>query len=186
MHPTTTMQPSLDDLNAAIDLIRAAPKDAGTIELIARRPAVGTREIIDHARFSLELGLVGDGWHRRPNIKTGGPPNIDQQITLMGSRAISAIAPDRDGWLGAGDQLFVDLDLSEANCPPGTLLEVGTAVLRVSAHPHRGCAKFTKRYGSDVTKWVNSDVGRALNLRGVNAQVITAGEAHRGDTVRKR
>jgi MOSC domain-containing protein YiiM len=185
MHPTP-MLPTLDDLNAAIDLIRAAPKAAGTIELIARRPAFGTREVIEHARFSLELGLVGDGWHRRPNIKTGGGPDLNQQITLMGSRAIAAIVPERDGWAGAGDQLFVDLDLSEANCPPGTLLEVGTALLRVSGHPHRGCAKFTKRFGSDVTKWVNSDVGRALNLRGVNAQVITAGEARPGDPIKKR
>lgn len=179
-----SMHPPFVDHDAALDLIRAAPKDHGTIELIARRPAAGTREVVDHARFSLELGLVGDGWHRRASSKTGAP-NLEQQVTLMNSRAISAIAPNRDDWSKAGDQLYVDFDVSEANLPPGTKLAVGTAVLQISAHPHRGCAKFTKRFGSDVTKWVNSEVGRALNLRGVNAQVITEGVARRGDVIRK-
>jgi MOSC domain-containing protein YiiM len=103
----------------------------------------------------------------------------------MSSRAIAAIAPNRDAWSGAGDQLYVDFDLSADNVPPGTKLEVGTAVLQVSAHPHRGCAKFTNRFGSEVTKWVNSDVGCQLNLRGINTQVVVAGEARRGDTIRK-
>lgn len=178
------MRPQFVDLDAALALIREAPKHHGTIELIARRPAAGTREVVDRARFSLELGLVGDGWHRRPSKKTGAP-NPEQQVTLMSSRAIAAIVPDRDAWAGAGDQLYVDFDLSVENCPPGTKLAVGTAVLQVSAHPHRGCAKFTTRFGSEVTKWVNSDAGRALNLRGVNAQVIVAGEARRGDAIRK-
>jgi MOSC domain-containing protein YiiM len=178
------MRPQFVNLDSALDLIRAAPKDRGTIELIARRPATGTREVVDRARFSLELGLVGDGWHRRPSSKTG-KPNIEQQVTIMNARAIAAIAPHRDDWPNAGDQLYVDFDLSEANLPPGTKLEVGTAVLQVTPHPHRGCAKFTKRFGSDVTKWVNSEVGRALNLRGVNTQVLTAGDARRGDLIRK-
>ena len=179
-----TMRPQFVNLDAALELIRAAPKDQGTIELIARRPAVGTREVVDRARFSLELGLVGDGWHRRPSKKTGAP-NPEQQVTLMNSRAIAAIVPNRDDWTGAGDQLYVDFDLSEENTPPGTRLGVGTAVLEVSSHPHRGCAKFTKRFGSDVTKWVNNDVGCSLNLRGINTRVIVAGEARRGDLIKK-
>ena len=184
VHPMT-MRTQLCDLDDALDHIRAAPKDVGTIELLSRRPAAGTREILDHARFSVELGLVGDCWPHRPSSKTG-KPNPEQQITLMSSRAIAAIVRDRAAWVGAGDQLYVDLDLSPANLPPGSELEVGTAILRVTAHPHRGCAKFTKRFGSDVTKWVNSDVGAALNLRGINAKVIVAGEARRGDPIRKR
>src|SRR5689334_5187543 len=122
------MRPQFVDLEAALDLVRAAPKDSGTIELIARRPAQGTREIVDRARFSLELGVVGDGWHRRPSRKTGAP-NLEQQVTIMSSRAIAAIAPNRDDWSGAGDQLYVDFDISVENTPPGTRLAVGTAVL---------------------------------------------------------
>lgn len=179
-----TMRPQFVDLEAALALIQAAPKDAGTIELIARRPAAGTRELVDRARFSLELGVVGDGWHRRPKKQTG-VPNPDQQVTLMCSRAIAAIAPDQGDWALAGDQLYVDLDLSGDNLPPGTQLQVGTAVLAVTAHPHTGCAKFTERFGSDATKWVNSDVGRRLNLRGINARVLVAGEVRRGEMIRK-
>jgi MOSC domain-containing protein YiiM len=179
-----SMRPQFVNLDTALDLIRAAPKHRGTIELIARRPAAGTREVVDNARFSLELGVVGDGWHRRPSKKTGAP-NPEQQVTLMNSRAIAAIAPNRDDWPNAGDQLYVDLDLSEANLPAGTKLEVGTAVLQITAHPHRGCAKFTTRFGSEVTAWVNSEIGRELNLRGVNAKVLVEGEARRGDVIRK-
>lgn len=171
-------------LDASLDHIRAAPKDLGTIELIARRPAVGTREILDVATFSLEVGLVGDGWPRRPSKKTGAP-NLEQQVTLMNARAIAAIVPARAEWPGAGDQLYVDFDLSAENTPPGTRLQVGSAVLEVSAHPHLGCAKFTTRFGSDATKWVNSDVGKSLNLRGINARVIVAGEARTGDAIVK-
>ena len=178
------MRPQFVDLDAALELIRAAPKDSGTIELIARRPATGTRELVDRARFSLELGVVGDGWHRRPSKKTGAP-NPEQQVTIMSSRAIAAIAPNRDQWAGAGDQLYVDFDISIDNTPPGTRLAVGTAVLEVSSHPHTGCVKFTNRFGSDATKWVNTPEGRKLNLRGINTQVVVAGEARRGDVIRK-
>ncbi len=167
-----------------LDHIRAAPKLAGTIELLAIRPAVGTREVVERVVFDLAHGVIGDGWHVRPSSKTGAP-NPEQQVTLMNARAIAVLAPDRTAWATAGDQLYVDFDLSVVNLPPGTRLQVGTAVLEVSAHPHRGCAKFTKRFGSDATKWVNSDVGRALNLRGINAQVVVAGEARRGDPIRK-
>jgi MOSC domain-containing protein YiiM len=177
------MQP-LADLERALDTVRAAPRDSGTIELIARRPAQGTREHVEHARFSLELGLVGDGWHRRPSRKTGAP-NIEQQVTIMSSRAIAAIAPNRDEWSGAGDQLYVDFDISVENTPPGTRLAVGSAILEVSSHPHRGCAKFTTRFGSDATKWVNSDEGCKLNLRGIATRVVVEGEVRRGDVIRK-
>ena len=171
-------------LDASLDHIRAAPKDEGTIELIARRPTIGTREIVETARFSLAEGLVGDAWPRRPSSKTGAP-NLDQQVTIMNARAIAAIVPERADWVGAGDQLYVDLDLSAANLPAGTRLAVGTAVLEVSAHPHIGCAKFTKRFGSMVTKWVNSETGQQLNLRGVNARVVVEGEVRTGDAIRK-
>ena len=166
-----------------LDHIRAAPKDEGSIELITRRPAEGEREVLDRAKFDLALGVVGDGWHVRPSKKTGAP-NPEQQVTIMSVRAIAAIAT-QDRWAAAGDQLYVDFDLSVENTPPGTRLQVGTAILEVSSHPHRGCAKFTARFGSDATAWCNGETGRALNLRGINAQVIRAGEARRGDTIKK-
>ncbi|MDQ3335766.1 MAG: MOSC domain-containing protein [Myxococcota bacterium] len=180
-----SMRPPFVNLDSALELIRAAPKDQGTLDLIARRPAAGTREVVDHVRFSLEHGVVGDGWHRRPSRKTGAP-NPEQQVTMMNSRAIAAIAPNREDWPNAGDQLYADLDLSVDNLPVGTKLAIGTAVLQVSSYPHRGCVKFTKRFGADATKWLNTEVGCALRLRGVMMQVEVAGEARRGDVIRKR
>lgn len=169
---------------AALEHVRAAPKDSGTIELIARRPKVGEREIVERAELTTEDGLVGDGWPKRPSRKTGAP-NLEQQVTIMSSRAIAKIVPARTDWVGAGDQLYVDFDLSTENTPPGTRLQIGSAVVEVSSHPHLGCAKFTKRFGSAATKWVNSDEGKALNLRGVNARVVVAGEIRTGDVIRK-
>jgi MOSC domain-containing protein YiiM len=102
----------------------------------------------------------------------------------MNIRAVRALA-DREAWPLAGDNLFVDLDLSAANLPPGTRLALGAAVIEVTPMPHTGCAKFTERFGSDATKWVNSPAGRELNLRGINARVIAAGAVRRGDAIRK-
>jgi len=103
----------------------------------------------------------------------------------MNVRAIAAIDDDRERWPLAGDQLFVDFDLSEANLPAGTKLALGDAVLEISATPHTGCAKFTERFGSDATKWVNTGVGRELRLRGVNAKILSGGVIRRGDRLRR-
>ena len=88
-------------------------------------------------------------------------------------------------WPLAGDQLFVDLDLSAGNVPAGTRLRAGTALLEVTDAPHTGCDKFAQRFGVDATKFVNSAKGRGLNLRGVNARVIQPGIARRGDVIAK-
>ena len=86
----------------------------------------------------------------------------------------------------AGDQLYLDLDVSVANLPAGSRLAIGDqAVIEVSATPHTGCSKFQARFGNDALRFVNSPVGRALRLRGLNARVVTPGTVRRGDTVRK-
>ncbi len=175
---------TLQQLDASLDEIRRAPKDEGTVELIARRPAVGVREVVDHARLSAMQGLVGDSWHIRKSRKTGAP-DPEQQITLMNARAIAAIVPERAEWARAGDQLFVDFELTADHVPPGTRLAVGTAVLEVTAAPHLGCVKFTRQFGAEATRWVNTTLGRSLNLRGINARVVVDGEVQRGDVIRK-
>ena len=107
------------------------------------------------------------------------------QLNLIGSRFSQLLATDRDHRALAGDQVHLDLDLSEANLPPGTRLALGSAVIEVTAEPHRGCAKFSERFGLDALRLVNSPEGRALHLRGVNAKVVTAGVVRRGDAVTK-
>jgi MOSC domain-containing protein YiiM len=171
---------SAEQLDVGLDHVRAAPADEGTLELIASRPVVDERRVLDEAELDVEVGLVGDSWNLR-----GRRPNPKAQLTLMNARAAAVIAGDRERWALAGDQLYVDFDLSGENLPPGTRLEVGSAIVEVSDLPHLGCAKFTERYGAEARELVNSPEGVALNLRGINTRVVQGGTVRRGDAVRK-
>ena len=114
-----------------------------------------------------------------------GGPNPEAQLTLMNARVASVIAGDRDRWALAGDQLYVDLDLSRANLPPGSRIQIGSAVIEFSETPHTGCSKFSGRFGVDALKFVNSLVGRDLRLRGANCRVVVAGTVRQGDAISK-
>ena len=174
-----------EQLDAGLAAIREAPCEVGTLELIACRPALYERAVLDAAALDVDGGLVGDSWISRPSKTPDRAPLLDAQVTLMNARAIALIAGDRDRWPIAGDQLYVDLDLSLDNLPPGTRLQIGDAVLEVSALPHTGCAKFSARFGADSARWINTPTGRALNLRGINARVVSSGQVRRGDAIRK-
>ncbi|MBA2327844.1 MAG: MOSC domain-containing protein [Actinobacteria bacterium] len=167
-----------DALLAGLDEVRAAPADDGRVELIARRPAVDERELLDEAVLTPEEGLVGDSWRERGSER-------DRQLTVMNVRAAALVAVDPERRPLAGDQLYVDLDLGDANLPPGSRLEVGSAVIEITEPPHRGCSKFAARFGRDALRLVNSPEGVELNLRGVNARIVTAGTVRVGDPVRK-
>ncbi len=130
--------------------------------------------------------MVGDNWLERGSSSSpDGSARLDSQVTLISTRVLAAIEPDPSRWPLAGDQLFVDFDLSQENLPIGALLEVGEAVLEVSPAPHVGCAKFSARFGSDALKWTNTPAGRALRMRGMNAMVVRGGTVRVGDAVRK-
>jgi MOSC domain-containing protein YiiM len=103
----------------------------------------------------------------------------------MNARAIAVIAQAEERWPLAGDQLYVDLDLSDANVPPGTRIAIGTAIVEASEVPHRGCKKFAARFGLDALRFVNSKLGYELNLRGINARIVQSGVVRAGDAVRK-
>jgi hypothetical protein len=174
------------ELEAGLDAIRQSPKDAGVLELIVRRPQVGVREELTEGELDREQGLVGDGWSTRASTRTrDGSPHPDMQLNVMNSRVIALLAQDKSRWQLAGDQLFIDMDLSEANVPPGTRLAMGTAVIEVTAEPHTGCHKFVSRFGVDAVKFVNSAVGKRLQLRGINAKVVRSGRIRVGDVVKK-
>ena len=174
------------ELEAGLGIIRQSPQDNGVLTMIARRPSVDEREIVNEAELNLEEGLVGDTWKMRGSKHNeDGSANIHAQITLMNMRAIALMAQDESRWALAGDQLYVDFDLSVDNLPPGARLAIGSAILEVSAVPHTGCAKFSQRFGVDAHKFVNSPEGKPLRLRGVNARVIQAGTIRVGDVVKK-
>lgn len=171
-------------LEDGLDHVRAAPADHGRLELIVRRPALDEREVLDEAVLDPAEGLAGDTWRARERRE--GPPDPARQVTVMNARAAALVARAPERWALAGDQLYVDLDISQENLPPGARLEIGTAVIEVSPEPHLGCAKFRSRFGPDALRFVNSPVGRALRLRGLNARVVVPGTVRVGDAVRKR
>jgi hypothetical protein len=177
---------ALAALEDGLDEIRRSPADRGLIELIVRRPAIEERELLAEATIDETAGLVGDDWVWKPTgPKKDGAPDPDAQLTLMNARVASLVAGDPERRALAGDQLYIDLDLSEGNLPPGTRLRVGSALIEVTALPHRGCGKFTARFGVDAAKFVNSKVGRELNLRGINARVLQGGTVRVGDLAEK-
>jgi hypothetical protein len=175
-----------DVLDAGLDHIRQSPIDNGTLELIVCRPAVDQRRVLAEGRLDLSVGLVGDTWSVRSSTSTAdGSPHPDGQLTLMNVRVIALVAGAPERWPLAGDQLYVDLDLSEDGLAAGTRLAVGAATIEVTAKPHRGCHKFAARFGPDALRFVNTGPGRTLNLRGRNARVITPGAVRPGDLVRR-
>jgi hypothetical protein len=177
---------SITELEARMDYIQQSPKDNGTLKMIVRRPRDDEREVVARAELDLTEGLVGDNWRARGSKHMAdGSANPNAQITVMNARTIELLAQDETRWALAGDQLYIDLDLSDENLPPGTRLAIGTAVLEVSAVPHTGCSKFSARFGSDATRFVNSPNGKRLHLRGINTRVIQGGAIRVGDTVKK-
>src|SRR5262245_4363815 len=174
------------ELEQGLETIRQAPKSEGVLEMIVRRPQAGEREILDEGMLDVADGLVGDTWKLRGSARTAdGSPHPGMQLNIMSARAAALVAQERARWPLAGDQLFIDLDLSAANVPPGTRLVIGAAIVEVSEEPHTGCAKFVTRFGVDAMKFVNSPLGRELGLRGINARVVQSGAIRVGDVARK-
>ena len=177
---------STNELEAGLDFIRQSPKDSGRVELIVCRPAVGKREELNQAMLDVDRGLDGDNWLARGDRHTADRlAHPDMQLNLMNARAIALVAQTRERWKLAGDQFYIDLDLSSDNLPIGSFLAIGEAVIEVTAEPHLGCSKFSRRYGREATKFVNSKIGKMLNLRGINAKVISSGKVDLGASIRK-
>ncbi len=177
---------TMKELEEGLDEVRDSPENEGILEMIARRPAIGQREVLAEGELHPAEGLIGDNWKSRGSSRTpDGSADPDMQLNVMNARCAALVAQDNNRWQLAGDQLYVDLDLSEDNLPPGTRLSLGAAVIQVSEQPHTGCGKFVSRFGADAMKFVNSVLGKRLRLRGLNARVIQPGTVRAGDVVRK-
>ncbi|MCB9898843.1 MAG: MOSC domain-containing protein [Planctomycetes bacterium] len=180
LHATAT------ELEAGLARVLDSPRDGGELAFVVRRPAFDAREELDEAELSPAEGVVGDTWSSRPSTRTSdGSPHPGRQLTLMNVRAAELLARGRTRVALAGDQLFVDLDLSEDNLPPGTRLAVGDALLEVTDQAHTGCAKFAARFGQPALAFISAPERKALRLRGIYARVVRAGRVRRGDALRK-
>ncbi|HEY6804440.1 MAG TPA: MOSC domain-containing protein [Pyrinomonadaceae bacterium] len=177
---------TMEELEAGVDHIRQSPKDEGLLSLIVRRPAIDEREVLEEAQLDTVEGLVGDTWKMRSSRRmVDGSPHPEMQINIMNVRAVALVAQEKERWQLAGDQLFLDMDLSKANLPVGQRLSIGSAILEVTEIPHTGCQKFIARFGLDAMMFVNSEVGKELCLRGINAKVVQEGTVRVGDVAKK-
>jgi hypothetical protein len=177
---------TMTELEAGLAHILDTPKDKGVLEMIVRRPVVDAREVLDSGRLDLEEGLVGDNWKTRGSTANAdGSADPDKQLNIMNARVIGLLAGDRERWALAGDQLFLDMDLSRENLPPGTRLALGEAVVEITAKPHTGCKKFAARFGVDALKIISTKQGNELQMRGICARVVQPGEIRVGDVARK-
>ncbi len=173
------MHLSADQLEQSVTHILGSPSDAGELKLIVRRPAIDERETPMEGRLDKEVGLVGDNWCARSKVVP------DMQLNIMNARVIEAVAQTPERWSLAGDQLFLDMELSGENLPPGTQIALGDAIIEVTEPPHTGCKKFAARFGVDAMVFVNSGRGKTLNLRGICARVVKSGDIKIGDLARK-
>jgi hypothetical protein len=177
---------STEELEAGLEDIYLSLKNDGCIEMIVCRPEVEKREVLLEAKLDLIEGLVGDNWKARGSTSTAdGSAHPEMQLNIMNSRVVALLAQEQERWQLAGDQLFIDMDLSDKNLPAGTRLALGSAIIEITARPHNGCKKFAARFGQDAIKFVNSPLGKELHLRGLNARVIQSGIIRVGDVVKK-
>jgi len=167
---------ALADLQAALAALPDAPRDAGRVVLIVRRTTRDARETPHEARLSTEEGLCGDDWSRRP------PRNPEVQVTLIRRDVAELIAAGQPLAL-FGDNLVVDLDLSDANLPAGSRLRLGEALVEVTPEPHDGCRKFAERFGLDALRFVQTKATRDQNLRGIHLRVVETGDVAVGAAI---
>jgi MOSC domain-containing protein YiiM len=167
---------ALDVLEARLAAAPRAPADSGRVRLLVTRHSGGVRQTLERVTMTPESGMPGDSWGRQRR------PSLEAQLTAMQFDVADLIANGQPLTL-FGDQLFLDLDLSNANLPVGSVLRAGTATLEVTPMPHNGCRRFRARFGDAALRLVSKPELRHLNLRGVYLRVIEPGDIAVGDAV---
>jgi hypothetical protein len=167
----------LDELESGYQALDAPPSDEGRLALLVLRRGDGVRETPQRAVLSIEDGMPGDGWSRRP------PRDPEAQLAVMRRDVAELIAGGQPLTL-FGDNLFVDFDISAQSLPVGTRLRVGEAVVEVTPKPHNGCRKFAERFGAEALRFVSQKATRDQNLRGIYWKVVESGATAAGDPIR--
>ena len=176
------MTPTHVTLTAALPHVLAAPKDDGPVTQLCFRPARHQRDFPGHLRVTRAEGIPGDRWLSEPWQRLpDGSPDPDIQISILPSRVLALVWQEGDDSLHPGDTIIADLDMSEANLPPGSLIGAGTAILRVSPIFNEGCVKWKARFGADAKAWIIAPGHPTLRLRGIYCAVETDGEIALGD-----
>ena len=174
------------ELESGLPEIRQSPNNDGELQLISRRPAIGERDLIETGELDTTQGLVGDDWSTRGQHQTPPrDPKPDAQLTLMNARAAQLVSGPKERWALAGDQLYVDFDIGRDNLPIGSRVQIGDAIVEVTAEPHPGCKKFVERFGMDAMTFVNSEEGKQMCLRGINTKIVQSGAIRVGDKINK-
>lgn len=177
---------TMEALRAGLEAIQASPADQGELQGIVIRPKTDERVELTECDISLERGVHGDNWADGCwKTLDDGSPHPDVQIAITNARAMALIAQSRDRWCLAGDNLYVDLDLSEDNLQAGQRLAIGEAVIEITEDAHNGCGKYSRRFGPDALRFVNSKIGKSLHLRGIYARVVEPGTIRVGDVIEK-
>ncbi len=174
-----------EQLEAGMAGVLDTPTDEGQVRLVVRRPGRGEREILDEGQLDTEQGLIGDDWINRPGMNRDTPSPY-AQVTVMNARVAELVSGESEPatWAQCGDQLYIDLDISEANMPAGTRLAVGEAILEVQPEPHTGCVQFRGWWGADALRHISTKEGQALRMRGANTRVVRSGAVRPGDSAR--
>ncbi len=173
-------------LLTGLEFIEGSPQERGTLDLIVIRPRDNERIVLAECALSSRLGVHGDMWAEKCwKTLPDGSPHPDVQIAIMNSRCIALVAQEKSRWALAGDQLYIDMDLTDANLPVGQQLAIGSAILQITTIPHTGCSLFAERFGQAAAKLVNSPTGKKLRLRGIYAKVVQDGLVKTGDVVTK-
>lgn len=173
-----------DALAQALPGVLAAPKDSTLIDHLTFRPGYGRRQHPDRLRLTVAEGVPGERWLTAPWLKLpDGRPDPDIQVSILPLRVMDLVWQDRSQ-PHPGDTIVADLDCGLANLPPGTVLQAGTARLRVSSVFNDACVKWKVRYGQAAKDWITAPGHPDLRLRGILCAVVQDGDVQRGDTLR--
>lgn len=174
---TTLALASAEELSNALPNVLAAPKTDAPVAMLSYRPAYDERVFTNRLEMTREGGIAGDCWNIDPWLRLpDGSADPRMQVSILPARVLDLIWRDRETVAHPGDPVIADLDLSEKNLPIGTLIQAGTAVLRVSDEPNFGCVKWKTRYGADTLKWVAKPANQPFRLRGVLCSIERDGE----------